>query len=141
MHLADDLAAERAVKGDNRVLVLGEDGCFDAHKRDDGGETEEERACDHEDECDDETDSEARELGTGVCGNVFLVKLVQAHEHCDAAGEVQADVWHCGLDGGGESERLPLRLGHEAGAEGLVGRHGHDLVGPCCVDVCDGRAA
>lgn len=141
-HLADDLATEGAVEGNNGVLVLGEDGGLDAHKGDNSRKAEEERASNGEHDQDDAADNQARSLGAIVLTRLVSIEVVETKQHADAADEVDADVGHSGVDGGGEREDLPARLGGEAFApEGLGAGHRDDLVGPRSVHRCYGHAA
>jgi len=107
-HLADNLAAESAVKRNNGVLVLWEDGSFDADKSDHGGEAKENGAGNSENGNSSETGNETHPLRTG--GDVLVVQLVKTEEHANASGQIQADVWHDGCDSGRDRERLPVAL-------------------------------
>lgn len=141
-HLADNLAAKGAIEGNDGVLVLREDGSLDADKSDDGRKAEEQRAHDRKHDHDDAADDQARGLGTVVLADLLGVEVVETEEHANAAGKVDADVWHSGVDGGRECEDLPASLAREAVTEeGLGGRHGDNLVGPGGVYVGYGHAA
>lgn len=138
--LGDDFAAEGAVEGDDCVLVLGEDGGLDADEGDDCGDAEEQGACDGEDEESDDADDQGDPLRALVSLEVLVLELVETEEHAEPGAEVDGDVGHGGLDGGGEREGLPVALGGNALPEGLLCGCADNLVGPCGVDVCDGCA-
>jgi hypothetical protein len=142
--LANDLAAERAVEGDDGVLLVRQDGGLNANLGDDGGDTEEEAGEDGEDEGSEDADGEARPLALGVLLEVGILELVQTEENRDTTGQVQADVGHGGRDGGRRGEGLPVRLAGDALPESGLRGHGDNLVGPCCVNVgnsCAGKTA
>lgn len=134
-HSRHDLAAKRAVKGHDEVLVFGENGRLDADQGDDGGEAQEQRAEDADDEDGDDAHDQRCPLRAVVLADVLVLELVQPHEHADGADNVQADIGHGGLDGSGNGKSLPVLLRGDALAEGLVVWHADDLVGPRGVDV------
>lgn len=130
-HLANDLATEGAVEGNDGVLVLREDRSFDADQGDHGGEAEEKGADNDEDEKGE--DADGKTSPRRARSNLLLIELVKTHEHGYAEREVQADVRHNGSDGSGDSESLPVALGGHALPEALLGRHADYLVCPDCV--------
>jgi hypothetical protein len=130
-NLANDLAAKRAVKGNDGVLVLGEEGGFDADQGHHSGEAEEKRADDDEDEEGEDANGETSPRSAG--SDLLLLEVVKVHEHGYTSGQVQADVWHNSVDGGRDGKSLPVALGRHALPHGLLAGHTDNLVCPDCV--------
>jgi hypothetical protein len=138
--LANDLAAKGAVKRNDGILLLGQEGCLDTDLGDCGGDAEEEGGEGGEHDSGEATDGKAGPLAAGVLVEVLRVDLVQTEQNGDAGRQVQADVGHGGGDGGSRGKRLPGRLAGDALPEGGLGGHGDDLVSPCGVEVGNGGA-